>query len=70
MVYASQNIIYDIRRDLFAKLQKLPFSYYDSRPAGKISVRVVNYVNSVSNVLSGGVVNTIVDIFNIIFIIC
>ena len=68
MVYASQNIIYDIRRDLFAKLQKLPFSYYDSRPAGKISVRVVNYVNSVSNVLSGGVVNTIVDIFNIIFI--
>ncbi len=68
MAHASQNIIYDIRKDLFAKLQKLPFSYYDSRPAGKISVRVVNYVNSVSTVLSGGVVNTIIDIFNIVFI--
>lgn len=68
MAHASQNIIYDIRKDLFAKLQKLPFSYYDSRPAGKILVRVVNYVNSVSSVLSGGIVNMIVSIFNIIFI--
>ncbi len=68
MAHASQNIIYDIREDLFAKLQKLPFSYYDSRPAGKILVRVVNYVNSVSTVLSGGIVTMIVNIFNIIFI--
>lgn len=68
MSHASQNIIYDIRKDLFAKLQKLPFSYYDDRPAGKILVRVVNYVNSVSTVLSGGIVTMIVNIFNIIFI--
>ena len=36
--------------DLFAHLQQLPFSYYDSRPAGKILVRVINYVNSVSDI--------------------
>ena len=42
MAYVSQEIIYDIRRDLFAHLQQLPFSYYDSRPAGKILVRVIN----------------------------
>ena len=69
MAHASQNMIYDIRKDLFAHLQKLPFSYYDSRPAGKILVRVINYVNSVSNVLTGGIVNLILDIFNIIFIV-
>ena len=69
MAHATQNIIYDIRRDLFAHLQKLPFTYYDSRPAGKILVRVINYVNSVSSVLSGGIVNMLVDIFNIIFIV-
>ena len=34
MIHVSQGIIYDIRKDLFALLQKLPFSYYDSRPAG------------------------------------
>ena len=52
MAYVSQEIIFDIRRDLFHHLQELPFSYYDSRPAGKILVRVINYVNSVSDILS------------------
>jgi len=32
MVDVSQSIIYDIRKDLFAHLQELPFQYYDDRP--------------------------------------
>lgn len=69
MAYVSQEIIYDIRKDLFAHLQKLPFSYYDSRPAGKILVRVINYVNSVSDILSNGIINSILEIINVIFIV-
>ena len=69
MAHVSQEIIYDIRKDLFAHLQKLPFSYYDSRPAGKILVRVINYVNSVSDILSNGIINAILEIINIVFII-
>ncbi|MCI9413826.1 MAG: ABC transporter ATP-binding protein [Clostridiales bacterium] len=69
MAHVSQEIIYDIREDLFAHLQKLPFSYYDSRPAGKILVRVINYVNSVSDMLSNGIINSILEIINIIFIV-
>ena len=69
MAYVSQEIVYDIREDLFAHLQKLPFSYYDSRPAGKILVRVINYVNSVSDMLSNGIINSILEIINIIFIV-
>ena len=69
MAYVSQEIIYDIRRDLFAHLQQLPFSYYDSRPAGKILVRVINYVNSVSDILSNGIINMILEIVNLIFIV-
>ena len=69
MVHVSQSIIYDIRKDLFAHLQKLPFSYYDSRPAGKILVRVINYVNSVSDILSNGIINMILEIINLIFIV-
>ncbi len=68
MAHVSQEIIYDIREDLFAHLQKLPFSYYDSRPAGKILVRVINYVTSVSDMLSNGIINSILDIMNVIFI--
>ena len=69
MAHVSQRIIYDIRSDLFAHLQKLPFSYYDSRPAGKILVRVINYVNSVSDILSNGIINMILEIVNLIFIV-
>jgi len=69
MAHVSQEIIYDIRKDLFAHLQRLPFSYYDSRPAGKILVRVINYVNSVSDILSNGIINAILDIISVLFII-
>ena len=69
MVKVSETIIYDIRRDLFAHLQLLPFEYYDSRPQGKILIRVVNYVNSVSEILSNGLINVILEIINLIFIV-
>lgn len=69
MARVSQKIIYDIRGDLFAHLQKLPFQYYDDRPHGKILIRVVNYVNSVSDMLSNGLINMILEIMNLIFIV-
>lgn len=65
----GQGIIHEIRSDIFNHLQKLPFSYYDDRPHGKIQVRVVNYVNSLSDLLSNGIVNTITDLFSLIFIV-
>ncbi|MBR5347891.1 MAG: ABC transporter ATP-binding protein [Lachnospiraceae bacterium] len=64
----GQGIIYDLRKDLFTHLQELPFSYYDNRPHGKIQVRLVNYVNSLSDLLSNGIVNTITDLFSLIII--
>ena len=69
MAFVSQEIIFDIRHDLFHHLQELPFSYYDSRPAGKILVRVINYVNSVSDILSNGIINSILEIINVAVII-
>ena len=69
MVDVSQSIIYDIRKDLFAHLQKLPFQYYDDRPHGKILIRVVNYVNSVSDMLSNGLINIVLEGFNLLFIV-
>lgn len=65
----GQNVIYQIRYDIFKHLQELPFSYYDDRPHGKIQVRVVNYVNSLSDLLSNGIINTITDLCNLIFIL-
>ncbi|MEG0692835.1 MAG: ABC transporter ATP-binding protein, partial [Oscillospiraceae bacterium] len=68
MTIVGQEIIYDIRMDLFEHLQKLSFQYYDDRPHGKILTRVINYVNNVSDMLSNGIINFILEIFNIIII--
>ena len=65
----GQQIIHNLRSDIFEHLQDLPFSYYDNRPHGKIQVRVVNYVNSLSDLLSNGIVNTITDLCNLFFIV-
>ncbi len=69
MTNVGQNIIHRIRYDIFYHLQELPFSYYDERPHGKIQVRVVNYVNNLSDLLSNGIINTVTDLCNLFFII-
>ncbi|MBB6633510.1 ABC transporter ATP-binding protein [Cohnella thailandensis] len=68
MTRVGQDIIFEIRSDLFKHLQQLPFQYYDDRPQGKILIRVVNYVNAVSDVLSNGIINFILEILNLVFI--
>ena len=69
MTFVGQSVVRNIRSDLFNHLQKLPFSYYDSRPHGKILVRVVNYVNSLSDLLSNGLINLLTDLFSIFVIV-
>lgn len=68
MTVVGQDIIFDIRTDLFKHLQELPFEYYDNRPHGKILIRVINYVNSVSDMLSNGIINVILECLNMLFI--
>ena len=62
----GQDILKDMRFSIFEHLQKLPFSYFDSRPHGKILIRVVNYINTLSDLLSNGLINLISDLFNVI----
>ncbi len=45
----GHDIIANVRRDVFYKLQELPFDYFDSMPNGKIVVRVTEYVNDLAN---------------------
>lgn len=68
MTDVGQNIVYDIRKDLFEHMQRLSFDYYDSRPHGKILTRIINYINSISDLMTNGIVNFILEIFNLLFI--
>ena len=69
MAKVGQGIIRDLRSELFEHLQRLPFSFFDSRPHGKILVRVVNYINSLSDMLSNGLINLITDLLSLVIII-
>ncbi|MBE7051338.1 MAG: ABC transporter ATP-binding protein [Ruminococcaceae bacterium] len=65
----SMNIIKDVRSDLFRHMQHLPLSFFDSRPHGKILVRVVNYVNTIANLLSNGIFDMITNVFKMFVIV-
>ncbi len=57
MGIVGHKIICDVRKEIFYKLQELPFDYFDSKPNGKIVVRVTDYVNDLANFFSNYVLN-------------
>ena len=50
----EQNVIYDMRREVYAKLQRLPVGYFDQRASGDLMTRVIEDVNSVERILIDG----------------
>ena len=52
MARAAQKIIYDIRRDLFRTMERLPLKYFDTHPHGDIMSRFTNDVDTVSDALN------------------
>lgn len=68
MTKVGQDIVYDIRKDLFEHMQRLSFEYYDSRPHGKILTRIINYINAISDLMTNGLINFILEIINLLFI--
>jgi len=65
----GHKVIRTLREEIFRHIQNLSFSYFDSRPAGKIITRVMNNVNTLQNMLKNGVINIIVDIVTLIIIL-
>jgi ATP-binding cassette subfamily B protein len=57
----GQKVIFDLRHELFSHIQRLSFRYFDKRPAGSVLVRVTNYVNSLQELFTNGVVNLMID---------
>ena len=50
----EQNVIFDMRREVFARLQRLPVNYFDQRATGDLMTRITEDVNSVERVLIDG----------------
>ncbi len=61
-------IISNIRTDIFERLQRLPFDYFDNRPDGKIVVRVTEYINGLADFFSNYVMMFAIYIVKIVVV--
>lgn len=65
----GQQVIFDLRHDLFRHIQKLSFRFFDKRPAGSVLVRVTNDVNALQDLFTNGVVNLLMDMVQLVGIV-
>src|SRR6266487_552807 len=62
----EQNVIFDMRREVYARLQRLPAGYFDQRASGDLMTRVIEDVNSVERVLIDGTEQGVVALVGVI----
>ncbi|MCL2064636.1 MAG: ABC transporter ATP-binding protein/permease [Candidatus Cloacimonetes bacterium] len=66
---ASQKAMHDLRSDLFSHLEKMPVSFFDKNPVGRLVTRVTSDIRAIDEMLTSGVITIISDIFIIVAII-
>ena len=60
----NQEILIEIKNDLFTHIQNLPFEYFDTRPHGKIMVRLTEYASNVADLITNKLLTTVFLILN------
>ena len=63
MQRVGQQTMYDMRTEIFAHLQRLPMSYFDRNPVGRLMTRVTTDVDALNDLFAAGVVTMINDFF-------
>jgi len=66
--WLGQRIMYDMRRQIFAKLQALDLRFYDRNPVGRLMTRITSDVETLNELFSSGVVTVFGDLFTLFFI--
>ena len=65
----GQKVMFDLRTQIFTKLQRLQISYYDKNPVGRIITRLTSDVDSLNELFTSGVIEGLGDMVVIIAII-
>ncbi|MCM8709482.1 ABC transporter ATP-binding protein/permease [Clostridium sp. SYSU_GA19001] len=66
MASVTNNILLNIRHDLYKHIQRLSFSFFDNRPVGKVLARVIGDVNSLNDLLTNSVTSFIPELLTLI----
>src|ERR1700690_1209138 len=69
MQRVGQDIMYDLRREIFVHLQRLPLSFYDKSPVGRLVTRVTTDVDALNDLFASGVVAILNDFFVLMFLV-
>jgi ATP-binding cassette subfamily B protein len=67
--FFEQNVIYDMRRDVFARIQRLPVGYFDQRASGDLMTRVIEDVNAVERILIDGTEQGTVAVLSVVVVL-
>jgi ATP-binding cassette subfamily B protein len=67
--WLGQNVMYDLRRQIFGHLQRLPLPYFDRNPVGRTMTRVTSDVEVLNELFSSGVVSIFGDVFTLVLIV-
>ena len=59
--WVGQHILYDLRSEIFAKLQRLHLGYFDRNPVGRLMTRITSDVDAINQFITGGLVGLIAD---------
>ncbi|HEX8905313.1 MAG TPA: ABC transporter ATP-binding protein [Longimicrobiaceae bacterium] len=68
-IWLGQRIMYDLRVQVFAHLQRLSLRYFDRHPVGRLMTRVTNDVEALNEAFSSGIVTVFGDVFALVFIL-
>jgi ATP-binding cassette, subfamily B, multidrug efflux pump len=63
LTWMGQNVLFDVRADLFAKLQRLPLAYFDRNPVGRLITRVTSDVDAINNFITDGLMTMVSSVF-------
>jgi ATP-binding cassette, subfamily B, multidrug efflux pump len=69
VAWIGQHVIYDLRRDTFAKIQRLHLGFFDRTPVGRLITRITSDVEAIQTAMTDGVVGLIADVGLIIGLI-
>jgi ATP-binding cassette subfamily B protein len=67
--WLGQSVMFDLREEIFEKLQRLDLRFYDRNPIGRLMTRITNDVETLNTLFSSGVVSVFGDVFTLVFII-
>lgn len=67
--WLGQRVMYDIRAQVFEKLQQLDLPFYDKNPVGRLMTRITSDVETLNELFGSGVVTVFGDLFILVFIV-